>query len=243
MISKLMPLAGKGTKSLCNPMSIGFSGPFGLKPPEANTLKMGVLPIFLIFTLTSCGQVLNLQRATSDVAELEPGNYDLDPDHAVLLWKINHLGFSTFVGRFETFDASLTFDPKNPQAANLDVLIDTSTIDSGVDALDEQLTGANFFESALFPQARFQSQGIEIESETEGSVTGDLTIKGITQKATFDVTFQGTGTDFLRGNAQILGFEATTTFNRSDFGMTYLIPAVGDEVTLEVHLEFIKNPG
>ena len=197
------------------------------------------IPLALV--LAGCGQILALQGIKTEHQELSPGTYRLDPDHAVILWKVNHLGFSNFVGRFEKFDASLNFDPASPEKASIDVIIETAAIDSGVEALDEQLISSNFFASETFPQARFQSSQITITTNNEGKVTGDLTIRGISKPVTLDVRFQGGGTDFLRGNAEILGFEATTQFNRSDFGMTYLVPAIGDQVSLEIFLEFVKT--
>lgn len=191
--------------------------------------------------LCGCGQVLSLQKGSTETAALEAGNYRLDPDHAVILWKINHLGFSTFVGRFEVFDASLNIDPDNPQGASLDVLIETASVDSGVSVLDEQLRGASFFASEQFPQARFRATGLERTGETTARMTGDLTIRGQTQQAVLDVTYTGGGNDFLRGNAEILGFEAETRFNRSDFGMDFLTPAIADEVVLEVFVEFVRE--
>lgn len=199
------------------------------------------LAILLMLCSTGCGRVLALQEASTSRVELTGGDYVLDPDHAVILWKVNHLGFSTFVGRFETFDAKLDIDPASPEAAVLDVVIDTGSIDSGVSILDDQLKGRDFFDSETHPQAYFTSTDIEIISEQQAKVTGDLTLLGVARPVTFDVSFIGGGTDFLRGNAEILGFSATTRFARSQFGMNYLVPAVGDEVTLEVHLEFIRQ--
>jgi len=198
--------------------------------------------VLLALCVTSCGRVLALQEATTEPIELTGGDYVLDPDHAVILWKVNHLGFSTFVGRFERFNAKLDIDPTSPEGAVLDVVIDTGSIDSGVAVLDDQLKGRDFFDSETFPQAYFTSTDIERLSERQARVSGDLTLLGVTKPVTFDVSFIGGGSDFLRGNADVLGFEATTRFPRSLFGMTYLVPAVGDEVTLEVHLEFLRQP-
>lgn len=203
---------------------------------------MGLGPFAIpLVLLAGCGQILDLQRGSAAPAEIGGGNYAVDPDHAVILWKIDHLGFSTYVGRIETFEANLDIDPASPEAAKIDVAIDLTTIDSGVEALDDQLKGTNFFDVANFPQARFTSTSIVQTSPQTANIQGDLTLKGETRPITLSATFDGAGTDFLRGNAEILGFSAKTTLDRTEFGIDYLAPAVGSTVDIEIFAEFVQR--
>jgi len=186
--------------------------------------------------LAACGHLL--PRAGSAVPEdLPAGSYRIDPEHASLLLKLDHLGFSQLVGRFDAFDATLDFDPAQPEAARLTVLVEVASIDFGLPAFDEELRGPGWLDAARFPQARFESRAIEITGDTTGRVEGELTLHGASAPVTLEVTFNGAGDSLLTGR-YTLGFAASGTLSRSAFGLGAFAPAVGDEVVLEIHAEF-----
>ena len=198
------------------------------------------LALLAVLALAACGRLLPAHQQTIEPARLEGGAYRLDPDHISLLWKVDHLGFSTFVGRFDRVEASLDFDPAAPAASRLEVLVDTASIDSRLPALDDTLRGSGWLDAAAYPQAVFRSTAIEVTGEKTGKVTGDLTLHGVTRPVSLDVTFNG-GADNLLTGRYTLGFDATGSIERSDFGIDNLVPAVGDEVTLEIHAEFSRQ--
>ena len=103
--------------------------------------------------LVSCDRLITPGFETS-VAELRGGAYTLDKDHASLLWKINHLGFSTYIGRFNSFDASLDFDAENVENSSLEVIVDTSSLDVNNPDFAGDLRGSSWFDVENFPQDR-----------------------------------------------------------------------------------------
>ncbi len=186
------------------------------------------------------GAVLRPEPSTSP-ARLAPGNYTLDKAHAALTFRIDHLGFSDFIGRWEAFDASLDIDPANPSAARVNAIIDMTSLDIANDAFAAELMGPNWFDAAAHPQAVFTSSAVSLTSPSTADVTGDLTLKGITRPVVVSVKFNGGDYDRLRGR-DILGFSATARLNRSDFGMDRFSGLLTDDVRLEIEAEFMRRP-
>ncbi|MFT4862936.1 MAG: polyisoprenoid-binding protein YceI [Pseudohongiellaceae bacterium] len=190
--------------------------------------------------LVSCDRLLTPDFET-DMAELSTGQYTLDPDHATLLWKINHLGFSTFIGRFNAFDASLDFDPENIGNSILEVIIDTTSLDINNAEFSEELKGPNWFDSEAFPQAVYRTTSLLSSNENSFVFQGELTLLGVTAPVPLNVEFHGGGRNFLT-RANTIGFSANTTFQRSAFGLDRFTSfGIGDDIELEVHVEFQEN--
>jgi polyisoprenoid-binding protein YceI len=190
--------------------------------------------------LVSCDRLLTPDFET-DMSELSTGQYTLDPDHATLLWKINHLGFSTFIGRFNAFDASLDFDPENIGNSILEVIIDTTSLDINNAEFSEELKGPNWFDSEAFPQAVYRTTSLLSSNENSFVFQGELTLLGVTAPVPLNVEFHGGGRNFLT-RANTIGFSANTTFQRSAFGLDRFTSfGIGDDIELEVHVEFQEN--
>ena len=136
--------------------------------------------------------------------------------------------------------ASLDFDAENPSGASLEAIIDISSLDVANDDFAETLTGPGWFDAGRHPEAIFRSTEITVTGETTGTVTGDFTLKGVTQPVTLDVTFNGGDNDPLRGGYAI-GFSATGSFNRSEFGVDRFLGPVSDEVEIEIEAEFVRR--
>jgi polyisoprenoid-binding protein YceI len=204
-----------------------------------------VRPILLVLlalvcpALGGCGYLVPHHHQTTAPSALPEGAYRLDPEHATILFKVDHLGFSRLVGRFDRFDATLDFDPQRPEAATLVAVIDVASIDLGLPVFEEELRGPGWLDVERFPEARFASRSIAITGEDTGIVTGDLTLHGVSAPVTLAVTFNGGGSNLLTG-AYTLGFEAHGTVLRSSFGLGAFAPAIGDEVLLEIHAEFLR---
>jgi len=192
-----------------------------------------------ILSLTACGYLIQ-PRVNIGIVNLEPGNYQIDKQHVSTLFKINHMGMSTFVGRFNSVDASLEFDPEHMENARLSAVINLASIDVNNSDLEETLRGSSWFDVAKWPQALFTTHKVELISDKRAKFSGDLTLHGVTAPIVLDVIFNGGGNNMLTGR-YTLGFTATTQFKRSQFGMDYLIPAIGDEVNVEVFAEFQKQ--
>jgi polyisoprenoid-binding protein YceI len=196
----------------------------------------GTALIALLGSLSACGYLLP-RAETPPPAELPAGTYRLDPEHATLLFKLDHLGFSQLVGRFDRFDATLDFDPETPAASRLSATIDPASIDLNLPKFEKELRGPDWFDVERFPEAQFDSRDVVVTGEDTGRITGDLTLHGVTRPITLAATFNGGGDSLLTGR-YTLGFAATGVLSRSDFGLGAYAPAVGDAVTLEIHAEF-----
>lgn len=188
--------------------------------------------------LVSCDQILTPGFETS-VAELRGGGYTLDKDHAALLFKINHLGFSSFIGRFTAFDASLNFDPENIENSTLEVIVDPASINVNLPEFEEELRGSDWFDVATYPQAIYRTTSfVEAVDEDTFIFAGDLTLHGVTAPVNIEVNFHGGGRNFLT-RRYTLGFSASMEFQRSAFGMDNMVAfGVGDDIELEIHVEF-----
>ena len=189
--------------------------------------------------LFSCNRLLTPDQ-TTEVTEVRAGQYVLDPNHATLIWKLNHLGFSTFLGSFNDFEASLDFDPENIENASLEVVIDTASLDVDLPEFEEELRGDNWFDVAAFPQAIFRTtRYIEAIDDDSFIFEGDLTLLGTTAPVSLEVNFHGGGRNFLT-RSYTVGFSGSAIFNRSDFGLDRFTSfGVGDEIELEIHVEFM----
>lgn len=175
----------------------------------------------------------------ADVAAVEVGNYKVDTGHTQVLWQLNHLGFSLFDGQFGGVTGTLALDPKNPAAAKLNVTIPMSGLSTTVGKLTEHLNAPDFFDSAKYPTATFVSTSVMAHGTT-AHITGNLTLHGVTKPVTLVTTFVGAGKGMFGAKATNVGFEATATIKRSDFGIAYGIPAIGDEVKLRINAAFEK---
>lgn len=170
--------------------------------------------------------------------QVRAGDYKLDKSHAKILWSVSHFGFSTYTGEFTDFDARLTLDPARPERSRLSATIALASVATHNDALDTHLRAADFFDAAAHPTATFVSTSVRPTGPRTALVTGNFTLRGVTRPLTLDVVFNAAG-DNMAGT-YTAGFSATGTIRRSDYGMTYAVPAVGDEVELRISGEF--NP-
>ena len=204
-------------------------------------LKM-LLPAAALLALPACNTLAAAvsPKAKTERAALRTGTYALDNLHTAVTFKIGHLGFSNYVGRFELAQASLDFDAENPAAAQLEAIIEIASLDVANDEFAETLTGSSWFDAEAHPQAIFRSTGITITGDTTGTVTGDFTLKGTTKPVTLDVIFNGGDNDSLRGGYAI-GFSATGSINRSEFGLTRFVGPISDEVVIDIEAEFLRK--
>lgn len=162
--------------------------------------------------------------------------YTIDKGHTHILFEVSHLGFSTTHGEFLEFDGEFDFDPDAPENSRISVTIDTASIDTGHAERDEHLRNADFFDVEEYPTMTFETTGVEVTGENTAELTGDLTLLGVTQPVTLDVQLNAMGPHPFQDKT-VAGFTATGTINRSDFGMTYAAPAVGEEVDIVIEME------
>jgi polyisoprenoid-binding protein YceI len=191
---------------------------------------------FLVAMAIASPVFAQIAAPTTDLSKLEGGVFNVDKGHAKIIFSYTHFGYSTSYGLFTDFDAKLTFDPKAPTSSALDATINLDGIETLVAKLNAHLKSPDFFDTAKFSSANFKSTKITVTGPTTGTVTGDLTLHGVTKPVTLDVTFNGGGTNAAK--KYDLGFNATGHVKRSDFGLGAYVPMVGDDVTLTISAEF-----
>lgn len=167
-----------------------------------------------------------------------PVTYKIDPNHTNVIAQWSHFGFSNPIANFGKADGTIVYDAENVAASSVQVTLPLSGLNSFVKAFDEHLLSADFFDAEKFPAATFKSTRVEAAGEGKLKVTGDLTIKGITKPVVLDVTLNKAGEQPMAKRAAI-GFDATASVKRSDFGVDKFTPAVSDEVSLRITTEAI----
>ena len=192
----------------------------------------------LALSLLAGGAVVAQAALTRVPSEVQSGDYKLDPEHGKITWSVDHLGFSTYVGQFVNVQAELNLDPANPSASTLTATIPLTDVASNSDGLNRHLQTADFFDTANHPVATFRSTRIVVDPDDrdEATVHGDLTLRGVTRPVVMEVEFNQAGP--TRGGYKA-GFDGEATIKRSDFGITFGLPALGDEVKLHIEGEFV----
>lgn len=192
-------------------------------------------------SLLAGGAVVAQAVLTQAPAEVQAGTYKLDSAHGKITWSVDHMGFSTYVGQFVKVQADLTLDPVNPSASTLTATIPLTEVDTNSDGLDAHLQTADFFDTVNHPVATFVSRSVTIDAAdpSEAIVVGDLTLRGVTRPVTMAVEFNQAGPSM---GAYKAGFDGEATIRRSEFGIAYGLPVLGDEVTLHIEGEFVRQP-
>ena len=180
-------------------------------------------------------------REDQDVTTLPGGRYVDEDGHAYIAFSYSHQGFSNPILRFngDAFEAVMDLVPGEPTQSTLMVDLDPSMIDSGVGVFDDHLRSADFFDVANHPEASFTSTSLSMDSPTTGTLLGDLTLKGVTKPVALDVTLNKVGEHF-RSGTPMFGISAQGRIKRSDWDLGLYAPNVGDEVTLDIQVEFQK---
>ena len=181
---------------------------------------------------------------TMDISRITAGTYNTDPNHTLVGWRVSHFGFNDYFGIFGDASGTLTLDPKKPNAAKVDITIPVSKVTTASSGLTGHLIRAgkdggkpDFFGPAP-ADAKFVSTSV-VAKGTTAKITGNLTLNRVTKPVILDAKFSGAGNNPFSKKATV-GFHATTTIKRSDFGVMYGIPVVSDNVTLDISVAFEK---
>lgn len=179
-------------------------------------------------------------QATRDPAQIQAGTYAVDPGHTQVGWRVSHMGFSNYAGGFSDVSGTLELQPKNPAAAKLSVKIPVASVTTTSAKLTDELKGDQWLDAAKFPDMTFVSTKVVPAGKDHAKVTGDLTLHGVTKPVTLDVTLVGAGVNPL-SKKYTVGFEATGTLKRSEFGVKTYVPLIGDELHLTIAGAFEKQ--
>ena len=174
-----------------------------------------------------------------DPSRVKAGTYTVDGAHTQVMWRVNHLGFNDYFGLFGDAKGTLTIDPAKPSAASVQIEIPISSIATNSGGLTDHLKKPEFFDAAKFSTATFKSTSVAVDG-AKAKISGDLTIKGVTKPVVLDAEFAGAGAGPMN-KKDTLGFHAETKIKRSDFGVSFGIPFVPDEVPLQISVAFEKS--
>lgn len=167
-------------------------------------------------------------------------SYSFDKAHTQILFNVSHLGFSQSWGEFLDYDGHILFNEEDPKNSEVNITIKTASIDMDDEKWDEHMKNEDFFDVEKFPEMSFKSNAIDITGDNTANIKGDLTILGVTKPVTLETKFNKAGKHAFSGK-YVAGFSATTQINRSDYGMDYGLPLVGDEVNIILEVEAIRD--
>jgi polyisoprenoid-binding protein YceI len=201
---------------------------------------------FAPFALVSGAVALADEAPVASTAPVPAGAYTVDKAHTSLIFRVSHLGFSTYTGRFTRLDANLQFDPSDVAGSRVNVSIDPRSIeaDNAPSGFLQSLAGKDWLDADRFPEMTFRTRSIEVTGPGTFRVNGELTLHGVTMPLTLDARYNGGYASHPYDPHARVGFSAQGKFKRSDFGVSYGIPApgstfgVGDEVAVTLESEF-----
>ncbi|HEY8509524.1 MAG TPA: YceI family protein [Steroidobacteraceae bacterium] len=204
----------------------------------------------LSFTFAVADEKAANEVPLPSTAPVPAGDYRLDKAHATLLFRISHLGFSNYMARFTRFDAQLRFDPRNPTASSVQVTIDPRSIhaDGAPDGFLGTLAGKEWLDAERYPQISYRSTKVESLGDNKLRISGELTLHGVTKPVTLNATYNGGYASHPFEPKARIGFSATGSLKRSDFGISAGLPlpgstfGVGDTVEIVIEAEFNGPP-
>jgi len=172
----------------------------------------------------------------SSVTLAAPVDYKIDPTHTATVFSWNHFGFSTPSANFTDIQGVIKVDNAKPANSSVEVTIPLSSVNTNVAALDKEFQQEAWFNAAKYPKITFKSTKVETKDKKHFKITGDLTVKGVTKPVVLDAVLNKQG-EHPMAKVPAIGFNATTSFNRSAFGIGNYVPNVGDKITVNITTE------
>ncbi|MFW2096072.1 MULTISPECIES: YceI family protein [unclassified Acinetobacter] len=166
----------------------------------------------------------------------KPVDYKIDPTHTATVFTWNHFGFSTPSANFSDIQGTISVDNAKPADSSVNVTIPLASLNTNVAALDEHLKKADFFDAEKYPNITFKSTKVQALGKNKYKITGNLTVKDVTKPVILDAVLNKQG-EHPMTKAQSIGFNATTSFDRSAFGVGAYVPNVGDKITVNITTE------
>ena len=198
---------------------------------------VALITLVALFSAASSGAVPS--GASPAQAPEGPIQFNIDPNHSSVEFKVRHLGISRVTGRFDIFEGTFTYDAANVANAKVSVTVDTSSVNTGVERRDTHLRSADFLEVETFPTMTFESTAVRPGSNGNLVIVGDLTLHGVTHSVELETEFLGMAP---RRGGFTAAFEGSTRINRHDYGLVWNslqegLQLVGDEVDITIQVE------
>jgi polyisoprenoid-binding protein YceI len=176
----------------------------------------------------------------ANLAAQPAGTYVIEPTHTSVTWRLSHGGLSTYTARFDKVSGEIEFNPQAPTSSSAMITIDPNSVNTGLPNFDKEIA-KEVFKAEANPAITFRSTSLTATSATTGTMTGDLSIAGVTKPVTLNVSYNnGRMSPFAR--RQNVGFSASGKIKRSEWGMSnWLNFGIGDDVDLIIEAEFLKK--
>jgi polyisoprenoid-binding protein YceI len=200
---------------------------------------MKSLTLFSAILFLAATNAIAAGPASHDPKTVQAGAYAVEPNHTRVQFSVSHMDFTHWYGDFTHASGTLNIDPKNVSAAKVDITIPTGSVSTTNTKLDGELKSDVWFDAAKFPTIHFVSTKVVRTAPNKATITGDLTFHGVTRPVTLMASFNGAGVNAQDMNYTV-GFDASTSFKRSDFGVKADLPLIGDETTLRISAAFEK---
>ena len=178
--------------------------------------------------------------ASADPQRVQAGAYAVEPNHTQLLFSVSHMGFSTYYGQFSGASGSLELDPRTPSKSRFEIRVPTGSVSTTSDKLTGELRSSAWLDAASDPEITFRSTQVTPLGHGAASVTGNLTLHGVTRPMTLRAKLVGAGINPL-DKRYTVGFALVGSIRRSDFGVKTYVPLIGDTVTLTIAGVFEKQ--
>jgi polyisoprenoid-binding protein YceI len=189
--------------------------------------------------LTKLFAAAALASAFATSAFAAPETYGAEPNHTYANFSYSHMGLSTQISKFSKTTGTVTYD-KAAKTGSVDITIDMKSVDTGSNLFNGHIQGADFLDTATFPTATFKSTKVVFDGDKPASIEGNLTIKGVTKPVTLKVT-HFVNMEHPMAKKDAIGANATTVIKRTEFNAGKYAPAVGDDVTITISIEAIKQ--
>lgn len=178
--------------------------------------------------------------AMAATAAAQAGTWQIDPKHTAAQFSVKHLGVSTVRGAFSKVTGTATYDPADPSKDSLEATIDASSVDTRVEMRDNDLKSSHFFDVQKYPTITFKSKSAKNAGAGKLSITGDLTMHGVTKEVVLDVEGPSAPIKDPMGPGQRIGASASAKINRQDFGISGAPGVVSDEITITIDAELTQ---
>jgi polyisoprenoid-binding protein YceI len=208
---------------------------------------MKLLKITLVIATLTMAGCISWVFAKGPFNDMPAGEYKVDLKHASIVWKVSHFGLSNYVARFADFDASIQYNPNDIASSKVAASINPMSIQtaypnaSEVDFDKELATGSSWFNAGKYASIDFVSTSLEMTGEKTAVMKGELSFLGVTKPVVLDVVFNGAMPRQPLTGKPTMGFSATTSIIRSQWGMSKYTPNIGDKVDIMIEGEFAKT--
>lgn len=189
--------------------------------------------------LAGTSPISPISATAADIAAQTSGNYEVEPTHTTVVWRLTHMGLSNYTARFEKISGSLQFDAADPTKSSVNIAIDPNSVSTGLPNFNSEIA-EKVFDAANFRTINFVSTGLTKTTDTTGDLAGNLTFRGVTKPVTLQVQFNGGRVHPFSGK-RVMGISARGKIKRSDFGANNWLPMIGDDVELIIETEFLKK--